>query len=272
MPLCESMRMHNTSPFQCQTHQHLSRWSTQQKHLWASQPPGGLPTTSLGWGGDIPRGSKWGSRTSVGQSTKATTLEMGSTSKDIWLQITLSRTTQGDSPEAVPLWLLTPVSSPHSVTECPSEAVTGPSLTEKITDLLLNPMMETPGESSTCNSPYSMTKKEGDPPIQERPPGLPEATTSLPWWIFTGGYGQPHGSFQLLPLTWFSREGYQPNSSCIMGHIHQPVGGSIWKVLSETELKLSSKLTSFCSQTWLLLLVCLGKCIALRYPKKCCSL
>ena len=33
---------------------------------------------------------------------------------------------------------------------------------------------------------------------------------------------------------------------------------SIWKVLSETELKFSSKLTSFCSQTWLLLLVCLG--------------
>ena len=34
---------------------------------------------------------------------------------------------------------------------------------------------------------------------------------------------------------------------------------SIWKVLYETELKLSSKLTSFHSQTWLLLLlVCLG--------------
>ena len=32
-----------------------------------------------------------------------------------------------------------------------------------------------------------------------------------------------------------------------------------WKVLSETVLKLSSKLTSFYSQTWLLLLVCLGK-------------
>ena len=47
---------------------------------------------------------------------------------------------------------------------------------------------------------------------------------------------------------------------------------SIWDVLSETELKLSSKLTSFCSQTWLLLLVCLGKCFTLRYSQKCCSL
>ena len=39
---------------------------------------------------------------------------------------------------------------------------------------------------------------------------------------------------------------------------------SIWKVLSETELKFSSKLTSFRSQTWLLLLVCLGKKIFFR--------
>ena len=46
----------------------------------------------------------------------------------------------------------------------------------------------------------------------------------------------------------------------------------ILKVLYETELKFCSELTSFCSQTWLLLLVCLGKCFALRYPKNCCSL
>ena len=58
----------------------------------------------------------------------------------------------------------------------------------------------------------------------------------------------------------------------IMYQVSHSVIKSIWKDLSETELKLSSKLTSFCSQTWLLLLVCLGKCFALRYPKKCCSL
>ena len=46
----------------------------------------------------------------------------------------------------------------------------------------------------------------------------------------------------------------------------------LWKVLSETELKFSSKLTSFCSQTWLLLLVCLGKCFPFEYPKECCSI
>ena len=47
---------------------------------------------------------------------------------------------------------------------------------------------------------------------------------------------------------------------------------SIWKVLSETEPKFCSKLTSFCSQTWLLLLVCLGKCFPFEYLKECCSI
>ena len=57
-----------------------------------------------------------------------------------------------------------------------------------------------------------------------------------------------------------------------MYQISHSVIKSIWKVLSETELKFSSKLTSFCSQTWLFLLVCLGKCFSLEYPKKCCSI
>ena len=47
---------------------------------------------------------------------------------------------------------------------------------------------------------------------------------------------------------------------------------TFWKVLSETELKFCSKLTSFRSQTWLLLLVCLRKCFPFEYPKECCSI
>ena len=74
-------------PFQHQTHQHPCRWSTQQKHLWMSQPTGGSPTTSLRQGGDIvqvtlPKLPLW---------------EMGSTSEDTQLQINLPRTTQGVS-------------------------------------------------------------------------------------------------------------------------------------------------------------------------------
>ena len=45
------------------------------------------------------------------------------------------------------------VSSPHSVTECPSEIVTSSSMIEEIEDLLLNPMFEMPGEPSMCTSP-----------------------------------------------------------------------------------------------------------------------
>ena len=64
-------------PFWCWTHQHPGRQSTQQKFLWVSQPTGGLPTPSLGWGGDIPRGPEWRFRTSAGHSAKATTLGDG---------------------------------------------------------------------------------------------------------------------------------------------------------------------------------------------------
>ena len=55
-------------------------------------------------------------------------------------------------------------------------------------------------------------------------------------------------------------------------YVSHSVIESIWKVLSKTELKFCSKLTSFRSQTWLLLLVCLGKCFPFEYPKECCSI
>ena len=79
--------------------------------------------------------------------------EAESTGKATQLQITLPRTTQGDSPKAIPVWLLMLVSSPHSVTECPSERVAGPSMMEEIEELLLNHMFEMPGESSMYTSP-----------------------------------------------------------------------------------------------------------------------
>ena len=153
--------------------------------------------------------------------------EMGSTSKDTQLCITLPRTTQGDSPEAVPLSSLTLVSSPHSITVCPSEVVTGPSLTEEIGYLLLNPMFEMPGEPSTHNSPHAMAKKEGNPPnpgetlqgyLKQPPPSL----IGLHRWIQLTSWLLP-----AAPLTQSSGEGHQPNSSCVTGQLHQPIGGCI---------------------------------------------
>ena len=67
-------------------------------------------------------------------------------------------------------------------------------------------MFEMPGESSTHNSPYSTAKKEGTPQSRRGNPGLTEATTSLPSWIFTGRYDQPHGLIPGAPLTQYSGE------------------------------------------------------------------
>ena len=101
--------------------------------------------------------------------------EVESTSEDTQLQITLPRTTQGDSLGAIPLWSSTPVSSPYSITECPSKVVTGPSMTEEIEELLLNPMFKMSGESSMHNSPRRqpltdlpdpMATKEENPLVQ----------------------------------------------------------------------------------------------------------
>ena len=185
-------------PFWCQTHQCLSRLSTQQKCLWASQPTGGLRTTSLGKGGNIPRGPEWRSRTSVGHSAKATTLGDG---VHQWGHLTADNSSQnhpGGLSGSSPSMVIDTGFLPHSVRECPSEVVTGPSLTEQIAHLLLNPMFEIPGESSTCNSPHS-DQVGGNPQSRRGTPGLPEATTSLPSGIFTGGYSQPLSSLQPVP-------------------------------------------------------------------------
>ena len=165
MPLCKSMRVYNTSPFL--TPDTLA-------FLWMEHPAEAPVDISAHWkfANSFTQVVRWYSQGGLkgGLEPVWVTLpklplcEMGSTSEDTQLQITLPRTTQGDSPEAVPLWPSTPISSPHSITDCPSKVVTGPSPSEEIADLLLNPMSKIPGESSTCNSPCSMAKKEENPP------------------------------------------------------------------------------------------------------------
>ena len=135
--------------------------------------------------------------------------EVDYTSKDTQLQITLPRTTQGDSLGAVPLWSLTPVSFLHSITECSSEVVTGPSMMEEVEEPLLNPLFKMPVESSTHNSPRRqplvdlpnpMATKEENPLIQ--PPARRRRTPILGEALL--GYlkkppQSPHGSSQVDP-------------------------------------------------------------------------
>ena len=122
-----------------------------------------MPTTSLRWGVDIPRGPEWRSRTSAGHSAKATTLGDGVHQQGHLIADNSSQNHPGGLPGSSPSMSLTLVFSLHSVAECPSEVVTGPSLREVITDLLLNPMFKTPENSSIHNSLHSMAKKEGTP-------------------------------------------------------------------------------------------------------------
>ena len=96
------------------------------------------------------------------------------------LQITLPRTTQGDPPKAIPLWSLMPVSSLHSVTECLSEIVTSPSMTQEIEDLLSNPMFEMPGEPSTCTSPRRSPLAAPNNPVASREEVPPDPGETLP--------------------------------------------------------------------------------------------
>ena len=75
------------------------------------------------------------------------------TCEDTQLQITLPKTTWGDIPKAFPQWLSTLIYSLHSVTECPSEITTGPSMMEEIEELLSCTMLKMPGQPSTHTSP-----------------------------------------------------------------------------------------------------------------------
>ena len=150
--------------------------------------------------------------------------EMGSTSKDTRLRITLPSTTQGDSLEAVPLQSLTLVSSLHSITECPSKVVHWSQSDRGDHRPLIKSYVQNARGILHLQFPLFNGQEGGKPP-QSRggTPGLPEATTSLPSWVFTDRYGQYHNPFQLLPLVQYSRDGHQPYSSPITGQLHQPV-------------------------------------------------
>ena len=191
-----------TPPLWCQTHQHLSRWSSWQKCLWAAQPTGALPAPLLGWGGDIPRRLEWRFGNQCGLPCPSYHFgEAEFTSQDTQLQIV--------------------------------EIVTGPSMMDEIEELLSNPMLKMPGDSSTCNSPRRQPLADLPDPMASKEensfnagrgtPGLCEAATSIFSWVFTGENSQHHGPFQPLPLTWYSGEGNQPYSLPVTGQLHQPI-------------------------------------------------
>ena len=103
---------------------------------------------------------------------------------------------QGDSLKAIPLWSLMPVSSPHSVTECPSERVTGPSMTQEIEDLLSNPMFKMPGKPSMHTSHRRPPLVAPINPVASRGEVPPDPGETLPGYLWQPP-PSPHGSSQV---------------------------------------------------------------------------
>ena len=88
------------------------------------------------------------------------------------------------------------VSSQHSVTECPSEIATKPSMTEEIEDLLSNPMFAMTGEPSTQTSPRRPPLAVPNNPAASRGEDLPEPGETLPDYLKQPP-PSPHGTSQV---------------------------------------------------------------------------
>ena len=228
MPLCESMRMHSTSPFWCQTLQCLSRQSTQQKCMWASQLTGGLPTPSLRWCGDIPRGPKWRCRTSVGNSAKATTLGDGVHQQGHLIADNSSQNHPRTLPGSSPSMVIDTSFLPTLCYRVPQQGSHWSQSDRGDHRPLIKPHVWNARGILHLQFPPFNAQEGGKPPIHKRHSRITWSNHLPPLiGLHTGRYGWHHSSLQPLPLTRYSGEGHQPNSSCITSWLHQPISGYI---------------------------------------------
>ena len=143
--------------------------------------------------------------------------EMGSTSEDTQLQITTSQNHPGGLPRSSPSMVIDTGFLPTLHYRVPQQGShQSQSDRWRLQTSYQTPCLKCQGIPLLAIPPIQWPRRRVTPQSRRGTPGLPEATTSLPSWVFTGGYGQPHGSFLLIPLTQYPREGHQPDSSCIM--------------------------------------------------------
>ena len=90
------------------------------------------------------------------------------------MQITLPGPTQGDIPKAIPQWLLMPISSPHSVTECPSDLATGPSMAEELEELISGASLKMPRQPPAHTLPRRPPPVAPNKPMASRVEVFPE--------------------------------------------------------------------------------------------------
>ena len=79
--------------------------------------------------------------------------DMESTNEPAILQVNLLRTTHRDVTMATSQWSSMPISSPYSVTECPSDAVNRPSMEKEVERLLSGTLSNMPEQSCAPVSP-----------------------------------------------------------------------------------------------------------------------
>ena len=91
-----------------------------------------------------------------------------STNKLAVLQVNLSRTTPGDKPIIAPQQLSMPISTPHSITEYPSDIATGPSMAEEIEGILSSAMLDSLGQPSVCVSPRRPAPMASNTPVASK--------------------------------------------------------------------------------------------------------
>ena len=84
--------------------------------------------------------------------------------KPALLQVNLPRITGGGKLSVTPQWFSTPISSLHSVTECPSDMVPCPSMMMEIQELLSSTIIDTSGQLSIGISPRRPTSMVPDVP------------------------------------------------------------------------------------------------------------
>ena len=103
--------------------------------------------------------------------------------KPVMLQVNLPSTTHGDVTMAATQQSSTPISSTHSVTECPSDTVTRPSMEEEEEKLLSGTLSNTPEHPFAPVSPRRPTPVVPNTPTankEKAPPDLGEIILVYP--------------------------------------------------------------------------------------------
>ena len=99
------------------------------------------------------------------------------------LQVNLQRTTCRDMAMAASQWFSMPISSLHSVTECPSDTVTRPSIEEEVERLLSSALSSMPEQSCAPVSPRRPPPMVPNTPAVSKEKAPPDLWKIIPVYL-----------------------------------------------------------------------------------------